>query len=174
MTILENQELVNRLKAIKILIVDVDGVMTDGRLHFSKGGSCSRVYHVKDGYGLKVLLKSGIDVAVISASMSEDLKIRFEGLGIKDVLLGSEDKVSQYEKLKQQKSFEDSEACFIGDELFDIPLLEKVGLSVTVPHAVDAVKKRVNYVTQFEGGQGAVREVSDAIRISQQIGPYLD
>ena len=172
--ILENQDLVNKLKAIKILIVDVDGVMTDGRLHFFKDGSYSRVYHVKDGYGLKVLLKSGIDVAVISASMSEDLKIRFEGLGIKDVLLGSEDKVSQYEKLKKQKGFNDSEACFIGDELFDIPLLETVGLSVSVPHAVDAVKKRVHYVTQSQGGQGAVREVSDAIRISQQIGPYLD
>ena len=173
MNLLENQNLINKLKAIKVFIVDVDGVMTDGRLHFFKDGSYARVYHVKDGYGLKVLMKSGVDVAVISASASDDLRARFEGLGIKDVFLGNEDKVLQYEKLKNQKGFEDSEACFIGDELFDIPLLKRAGFSATVPNAGHEVREAVDYVTMRESGKACAREVMDILRYAKGIIPVI-
>lgn len=162
-----------KLRNIKILILDVDGVMTDGRIFWLDGHGWTRHFHIKDGYGLKLLLKSGIDVAVISGGDSKDVRIRMEFLKIKHVYLGDEDKLKALDKIVLGTGFKLEQMAFMGDDLFDIPVMEKVGFSATVPHAVEAVKMRANYVTESPGGWGAVREVADALRQAQGLGPYL-
>jgi len=171
--LLETADLQARLKKIKILILDVDGILTDGRIFWLEGHGWTRNFHVKDGYGLKVLMKAGIDVAVISGGDSKDVRTRMEFLKIKYIFLGDEDKLKALDKIAQTTGLTHDQMAFMGDDLFDIPVIEKVGFSATVPHAVDAVKMRAHYVTQMHGGWGAVREIADAIRAAQGLGPYL-
>jgi 3-deoxy-D-manno-octulosonate 8-phosphate phosphatase (KDO 8-P phosphatase) len=170
--LLETPDLQARLKKIKLLILDVDGVMTDGTVFWLDGHGWTRHFHVKDGYGLKILMKAGIQVAVISGGDSRDVRTRMEFLKINYIYLGDEDKVKALEKIQQATQLPYDQMAFMGDELFDIPVMERVGFSATVPHAVDPVKARANYVTEIEGGWGAVREVADAIRKAQGLGPY--
>ncbi|NDD91079.1 HAD-IIIA family hydrolase [bacterium] len=172
--LLETADLRAKLKKIKILILDVDGVMTDGRVFWLDGHGWTRHFHVKDGYGLKVLMKHGIQVAIISGGESEDVRTRMKFLKIEHVFLGDEDKLKALEKIQTATGLSLEEMAFMGDDLFDIPVIERVGFSATVPHAVEAVKARAHYVTQTQGGWGAVREIADAIRHAQGLGPYLD
>jgi 3-deoxy-D-manno-octulosonate 8-phosphate phosphatase (KDO 8-P phosphatase) len=172
--LLETADLQARLKKLKILILDVDGVMTDGRVFWLNGHGWTRHFHVQDGYGLKLLMKAGIQVAVISGGESEDVRTRMKFLGIEHVFLGDEDKAKALDKILAATGLSSDQMAFMGDDLFDIPVLERVGFSATVPHAVEAVKRRVHYVTQAQGGWGAVREVADAIRKAQGLGPYLE
>jgi 3-deoxy-D-manno-octulosonate 8-phosphate phosphatase (KDO 8-P phosphatase) len=170
--LLETPDIQARLKKIKLFILDVDGVMTDGRVFWLEGHGWTRHFHVKDGYGLKILMKAGIQVAVISGGDSKDVRTRMEFLKIQHVFLGDEDKIKAFDKICESTGFKPEEMAFMGDDLFDIPVLERVGFSATVPHAVDPVKERVHYITESAGGWGAVREVADAIRKSQNHGPY--
>lgn len=172
--LLETSDLQERLRKLKILILDVDGVMTDGRVFWLDGHGWTRHFHVQDGYGLKLLMNAGIQVAVISGGESEDVRTRMKFLKIEHVFLGDEDKVKALDKIIAATGLSPEQMAFMGDDLFDIPVLERVGFSATVPHAVEAVKRRVHYVTQTQGGWGAVREVADAIRKSQGLGPYLE
>ncbi len=171
---LQSPDIQARLKKIKMLILDIDGVMTDGRLFWLEGHGWTRHFHIKDGYGLKVLMKAGIDVGIISGGDSKDVRARVEHLKIKHAYFGDENKLVAFEKILKDTGFKADQTAFMGDELFDIPVIEAVGFSATVPHAVDPVKKRAHYVTKSEGGWGAVREIADAIRIAQGLGPYLD
>src|SRR3954470_10240268 len=172
--LLETPDIQDRLKKIKLLILDVDGVMTDGRIFWLEGHGWTRNFHIKDGYGLKVLMKAGIQVAIISGGDSKDVRIRMEFLKIPHVFLGDEEKTKALDKIQSATGLPYEQMAFMGDDLFDIPVIEKVGFSATVPHAVDPVKARVHYVTETPGGWGAVREVADAIRKAQGLGPYLD
>lgn len=171
--LLETPDIQARLKKIKLLALDIDGVMTDGRVFWQEGQGWTRYFHIKDGHGLKVLMSAGIDVAVISGGDSQDVRIRMEFLKIKHVFLGDESKLKALDKIMSSTGFTAEQIAFMGDELFDIPVIEKVGFSATVPHAVDPVKARAHYVTESPGGWGAVREVADAIRKAQGLGPYL-
>jgi 3-deoxy-D-manno-octulosonate 8-phosphate phosphatase (KDO 8-P phosphatase) len=171
--LLETPDIQARLNKIKLLILDVDGVMTDGRVFWLEGHGWTRYFHIKDGYGLKVLMQSGIQVAVISGGDSEDVRTRMKFLRIEHVFLGDEDKIKAFEKIVQATGLHPEQMAFMGDDLFDIPVIEAVGFSATVPHAVSAVKARAHYVTETPGGWGAVREVADAIRKAQGLGPYL-
>lgn len=170
--LLETTEIQNRLKKIKLLLLDVDGVLTDGRIFWQEDQGWTRFFHVKDGYGLKLLMKAGIQVGVISGGDSKDVKTRVEFLKLNYAFLGDENKIVAFDKIVAASGLKPDQIAFMGDELFDIPVLEKVGFSATVPHAVDPVKERVHYITQHEGGWGAVREVADAIRKAQGHGPY--
>ncbi|MGK5082479.1 HAD hydrolase family protein [Bdellovibrionota bacterium FG-1] len=172
--LLETTDIQNRLKKIRLLILDVDGVMTDGRIFWLDGHGWTRHFHIKDGYGLKILMKCGIDVAIISGGDSKDVRTRMEFLKIKHVFLGDEDKLKALDKIIVTTGLALEQMAFMGDDLFDIPVIEKVGFSATVPHAVDPVKRRAHYVTESLGGWGAVREVADAIRKAQGLGPYLE
>ena len=170
---LDSPEIQTRLKKIKLLALDVDGVMTDGRIFWLEGHGWTRHFHIKDGYGLKILMKSGIQVAIISGGDSKDVRTRVEFLKIPYIFLGDENKLVALNKIVDSSKLELDQIAFMGDDLFDIPVLEKVGFSATVPHAVEEVKKKVHYITQTEGGWGAVREVADAIRRSQGLlGPF--
>ncbi len=163
----------SRLKKIKLLILDVDGVLTDGNVFWIEGQGWTRNFNVKDGYGMKILMKAGIDVAIISGGDSHDVRKRMEFLKIKHVFLGDEDKLKALDKILAATGLPADQVAFVGDELFDIPVMERVGFSATVPHAVEAVKRHAHYVTESPGGFGAVREVTDAIRFSQKLGPHL-
>jgi 3-deoxy-D-manno-octulosonate 8-phosphate phosphatase (KDO 8-P phosphatase) len=170
---LETPDLQQRLKKIKLLLLDVDGVMTDGRVFWLDGHGWTRHFHIKDGYGLKILMECGIQVAVMSGGDSQDVRTRMEFLNISHVFLGDTDKVKALEKIILSTGLTVDQMAFMGDELFDIPIIERVGFSATVPHAVDPVKARAHYITESPGGWGAVREVADAIRKAQGLGPYL-
>ncbi len=154
----------DRLKIVKMLILDVDGVMTDGRIWWIEGTGWTRAFSVKDGYGLKLLMKAGIDVAVISGGDSKSVRERAQFLGIKHVYLGDENKLIALDKIMKDTGYKYEQLAFVGDDLFDMPVLEKVGFSATVPHAVVEVKEIVHYITEEPGGFGAVREIADLIR----------
>ena len=162
-----SQSLQDRIKKIKMLILDVDGVMTDGRIWWIEGTGWTRAFSIKDGYGLKILMQAGFDVAVISGGDSKSVRERAKFLGIKHVYLGDENKMIALEKIIKATGLQADEMAFVGDELFDIPVLKAVGFSATVPHAVNEVKEIVHYITEEPGGFGAVREIADLIRNSR-------
>jgi 3-deoxy-D-manno-octulosonate 8-phosphate phosphatase (KDO 8-P phosphatase) len=147
-----------------MLILDVDGVLTDGRIWWIEGTGWTRSFSVKDGYGLKLLMRAGVEIAVISGGDSKSVRERAQFLGIKHVYLGDENKLTALGKIMASTGFTHEQMAFVGDDLFDIPVLEVVGFSATVPHAVPEVKDVVDYITQEPGGFGAVREVADLIR----------
>lgn len=161
------EELWRRLSGIRVLLVDVDGVMTDGHLQWSKENGWTRRYYIQDGYGLKLLMKQGVQIGVISGGDSADVRERVEFLGLQHVYLGNEDKIIAYEKIKNEVGCSDEQIAYIGDELFDIPVLEKVGVPVSVPAAVVEVKAVCQYITKQEGGKGAIRELVDMIRYAR-------
>ena len=157
-----------KLKKIKLFISDVDGVLTNGKIFWSENSGWTRIFSVKDGYGLKLLSRLGIELAIISGASSRDLKERAKLFSISHLYLGSEDKIIPYQDLREKTGYKDDEFSYIGDELFDIPVLRKVGLSATVSDAPKEVKKEVDYITKHRGGEGAVRELVDMLRYAHE------
>ncbi|MEO2068574.1 MAG: HAD-IIIA family hydrolase [Desulfurobacteriaceae bacterium] len=148
---------------IKLIILDVDGVMTDGTITYDSEGREYKSFNVRDGYGIVKALKSGIEVAVITGRKSKMVEIRCKELGIRDVFQGVDDKLRVYEVLKEKHNVEDFEVAAMGDDIPDLPILKKVGLSGAPSDAVEEIKKRVSFVSRFGGGKGAVREFIDYI-----------
>lgn len=169
---LDDSKAVEKLKKIKLFILDVDGILTDCRASWSQADGWTRTYCIYDGFGTKLLMQNGIQVAVISAGNSQDVRERCAMLNIKDVYLGSENKIVAYEKLVAEKGVSHEQCLYMGDELFDIPILEKVGFAASVPTAWDYVKEKVHYVTERLGGYGAVREVIEGTLKAQRLGHY--
>jgi len=153
----------NRFEKIKILMLDVDGVMTDGRIIINDLGEETKSFNVKDGYGIRVLLDAGIDVAIITGRESRVVEHRAKDLGIRLVYQGVKDKKAVCVKILEEKNLIRDQACYIGDDLPDIPPLRYVGLPVAVADAVKEVREAAVYITQKEGGNGAVREVCELI-----------
>lgn len=167
-------ELVKRLARIKLVALDVDGVLTDTRIFWLKEQGWTRMFSVKDGYAILMLQKAGIEVVIISGGKSDDLQARIERLGIQRYSMGNENKLTILDDMLKQNGLSYEQVLYIGDELMDIPVMEKVGFAATAPHAVRAVKNRAHYVTATPAGFGVVREVCDALRLIQGIGPYLE
>lgn len=153
----------SKLKKIKMLITDVDGVLTDGRLWLTNDLKWRRFFHVRDGVGMKLFMEAGLELGVISGGKSDDVLHRFEFLKIKHLYFEAQDKVEPFEKILRETGYKESEIAFIGDEVYDIPILKRVGVAVTVPEAVKSVKKASQIVTKTRGGWGAVRELIDMI-----------
>ncbi|MDP2167389.1 MAG: HAD-IIIA family hydrolase [Thermodesulfovibrionales bacterium] len=148
---------------IKLLILDVDGVMTDGGIILDNEGNELKTFHVRDGHGIKLLMNAGIGVAIISGRGSKALEKRAKDLGIKELYQKQENKIEVYERLLKKLGISDSETAFIGDEILDIPLLRRAGLPVAVSDAVEEAKGCAMMVTEKGGGKGAVREVAEFI-----------
>ena len=148
-----------------MLITDVDGVLTDGRLWISDAGKWCRFFHVKDGVGMKLLMDAGYEVGVISGGKSDDVVQRMSFLAIKHFHLEAADKNIPFEQILNESGLKEDEIAYVGDEIFDIPILERVGFAATVPGAVKEVKRAAHYVTKIGGGYGALREVIDLIRL---------
>ncbi|MCG3113857.1 MAG: HAD hydrolase family protein [Candidatus Manganitrophus sp. SB1] len=154
-----------RQKAMRIryLLLDVDGVMTDGTLYFDENGREIKGFSIYDGHGIRLLQRARIGVGIISGRSSAVVAWRAKELGIEDVHQGSRDKEAAYEMIKAKHRLQDEAVAFIGDDLIDLSLLRRVGFSIAVASAVDAVKQEVDWVTKKRGGEGAIREVIDFI-----------
>lgn len=153
----------NKLKRIRMVVMDVDGVLTDGSIIYSSDGMEFKRFHVHDGYGIFRAREKGLLFSIISGRTSKVTTIRAKRLDIADVYQGDTDKVSIFQKIKMKYKLDFDEVCFIGDDEFDLPLLRKVGFSAAPADAIKRVRDEVDYVTNAEGGRGAVREVIDLI-----------
>ena len=156
-------------KNVKLLILDVDGVLTKGEIIYDSQGAELKIFNVKDGLGVFLLSKVGIKTIFLSANNSSILKRRAKDMKVVEVIGGILPKESVLGKIKKKYKVKKSEICFVGDDWIDLGLLEKVGVSVAVSDASLAVKKVAKYVTRKKGGEGAVREVVDLIFKSQNL-----
>jgi 3-deoxy-D-manno-octulosonate 8-phosphate phosphatase (KDO 8-P phosphatase) len=147
--------------AIRLLVLDVDGTMTDGRLYFGPRGEAFKVFHVRDGQGIKRLDAAGVQVAVISGRTSKMVSVRCRELGVEHVIQGAEDKVLAFEKLRKRLKIGASESACVGDDAADVPLMKVVRLAFAVGDAHRDALRAAHVVTSLKGGQGAVREVCD-------------
>lgn len=163
----DKKALAARLKRIKLLILDVDGVLTDGSIIYNDEGIETKAFHVRDGHGIKMLMREGIDVALLTARSSRALEHRAKDLNISLVLQGRKDKLDGFIEILEKKAILPEEAACMGDDVVDLPLLMRAGLSVAVRDGVDEVKSRAHYITRLPGGRGAVREVTDMILKAQ-------
>ncbi|MFL6373626.1 MAG: KdsC family phosphatase [Pyrinomonadaceae bacterium] len=152
-----------RAKRIKLLILDVDGVLTDGRLYYGASGEELKVFDVRDGYGLKRWHDSGGRTAIISGRNSPIVERRASELRIRFVYQGRDDKSAAFAELLGQAEVAADECCFVGDDTLDVPLMRLVGLAVAVADAHDDAKAAAHHVTKAGGGRGAVREVADLL-----------
>ncbi|MBN1470202.1 MAG: 3-deoxy-manno-octulosonate-8-phosphatase KdsC [Syntrophaceae bacterium] len=162
-----------KLKVIKLLILDVDGVMTDGRIIMDDNGRETKNFNVRDGHGLKILQRYGVKVAILTGRKSKVVEYRAKDLEIKYVYQKVYNKKEVFEKILKKQKLSADEVAFIGDDIVDVPVLKKVGFSVAVADALDIVKKSVDYVTEHKGGKGAVREVCDMILQAQGKWPEI-
>jgi len=152
-----------KLIKIKLLILDVDGVMTDGRIIMDSEGREIKNFDVRDGHGIKVLQRYGIKVAILTGRQSQVVEHRAKDLDIKDVYQKVFNKKEVFEKILKKHKLSADEAAFVGDDIIDIPVLKSVGFSAAVADAMDVVKKSVDYVAKNNGGRGAVREICEMI-----------
>jgi 3-deoxy-D-manno-octulosonate 8-phosphate phosphatase (KDO 8-P phosphatase) len=149
--------------AIRLLVLDVDGVLTDGRLYFGSRGEALKAFHARDGYGIRQLISSGVAVAVISGRRSAAVSARCRELGIAPVLLGVADKLAAFARLRKRAGVAARECACVGDDLPDVPLFSLVGLSFAVADAHPLARRAADRVTALPGGLGAVREVCDRL-----------
>jgi len=156
-----------RAKKIKTLALDVDGVLTSGIIYYGSQEIELKGFFIHDGLGIKLLQKSGVQVAIISAKKSIAVERRLKDLDVSLVYLGYNEKLPAYNDLKQRLKLTDEEVAYMGDDLPDLPILRKVGLSFTVPQAPQLIQDSVNYVTKKKGGKGAVREACEIIMQAQ-------
>lgn len=156
-----------RARRVRLAVFDVDGVLTDGRLWLSDDGRETRAFNVRDGLGLKLLRGAGIEVAIISARRSRLVENRMSELGVPHVMQGQRDKAAAFDELLENLGLGPESAAFTGDDLPDLPVMQRAGLSVAVADAHAAVISRAHWVTRSPGGAGAVREVCDLVLSAQ-------
>ncbi len=153
----------SRLDRVELLILDIDGVLTDGRLYFSAGGESLKVFHVHDGHGIKLLKDSGVEVAALSGRRSAAVTVRMRELKVRHVIQGCQDKVAALEGLTQRLGVEPLACACICDDTSDLPLMSAVGFAAAVADAHPVVRAAAHWVSKAPGGRGAVRELCDAI-----------
>jgi 3-deoxy-D-manno-octulosonate 8-phosphate phosphatase (KDO 8-P phosphatase) len=157
------KRIIQKARRIKFLLLDVDGVMTDGTIYLDADGRETKAFNIYDGSGIHMLRKAGVQVGIITGRQSTIVAHRARELEITEVHQKILDKLKIYDELLLKYGLQDSEMAYIGDDVIDLPVLERVGLSVAVPNAHPDVKTRVDWVTQKAGGYGAVREVTDLL-----------
>jgi 3-deoxy-D-manno-octulosonate 8-phosphate phosphatase (KDO 8-P phosphatase) len=157
------------MKRVRLIIFDVDGVLTDGGVYFGANGEEQKRFHIADGLGMRLAHLAGIHTAVISGRESNAVSHRMQGLGVSDILQGVSDKRSAVESLKAKYALEDAEVAFVGDDLNDLPAFDAVGVRIAVANAVSALKQRADYITGATGGGGAAREAVEAILDAQGV-----
>jgi len=158
---------INKLKRIKLLLLDVDGVLTDGSIIYNDNGAETKIFNVKDGLGIRLLMEAGIKVGIVTGRSSKTLYHRCKNLGISLIFDGVHEKTSVLELISEQTGLQAEEIAFVGDDLLDLPLLKKVGFSIAVADAHETIIENVDMVTSKKGGDGAVREVCEAILKAQ-------
>lgn len=170
--------LAQRIQAIRLIAFDVDGILTDGGLYLTDSGEELKRFNSLDGHGLKMLKASGVELAIITGRTSRCVELRAKNLGITRLYQGVEDKWGAMQKLLAELNLSPEAAAFMGDDVVDLPVMRRVGLSITVPNAPQVVRDHAHYLSQREGGNGAVRETCELIMSAQgtldaQLAPYL-
>jgi 3-deoxy-D-manno-octulosonate 8-phosphate phosphatase (KDO 8-P phosphatase) len=151
------------LAQVKLLVLDVDGVLTDGRIIYTDSGEQIKQFSSRDGLGLRLLMDNGIQAGIITGRISGALTHRCRNLGIDLIFDGIFDKAQALEQMARQTGIDPSAMAFMGDDLIDLPAMNRAGIAIAVADAVDEVKARADIVTRASGGRGAVREICDAI-----------
>ncbi|MFD2165019.1 3-deoxy-manno-octulosonate-8-phosphatase KdsC [Thalassotalea euphylliae] len=159
--------IIDKASQIKLLVCDVDGVFSDGRIYLGNDGEELKAFHTKDGFGIKALIKSGVEVAIITGRNSTIVENRMKSLTVQHIVQGQEDKLPAMENIMAELGLVAEQVAFIGDDMPDFPCINKAGLGVAVSDAHPAVKNGADYVTFTPGGFGAVRELCDLIMQSQ-------
>ena len=161
------QDMLDKAKPIKLLVLDVDGVLTDGKLYFSNSGDELKAFSSLDGQGIKMLQSSGVEVAIITGRQSELVKRRAQNLGIKQLIQGREDKLTALDELRLNVGVDYPQIAYLGDDLPDLAAIRKVGLGMTVANGHSYVAEQADWQTRASGGDGAVREVCELIMRAQ-------
>ena len=164
---LETTEVERRARRIRLLLMDCDGVLTDGRIIFPADGDEQKMFHVHDGLGIALLHQAGLKTGIISGRTSSAVERRARELGITHVHQKAGDKVKVLEEVLHEAKLSPRECAYIGDDMTDIPIMRRVELAVAVANAVDETKRAAHYTTKLAGGRGAVREVCDLILKAQ-------
>jgi 3-deoxy-D-manno-octulosonate 8-phosphate phosphatase (KDO 8-P phosphatase) len=160
-------EAIQKARDIKLLVLDVDGVLTDGRLWYGNTGEELKAFHIQDGLGIKLLLRSGVDIAIITGRRSALVARRAKELGIRHVIQGREDKLAALETMRTELGIELEQIAYVGDDLPDLSAIRAAGLGIAVANAVAVVAEHAAHKTVRCGGDGAVREVCELILHAQ-------
>jgi 3-deoxy-D-manno-octulosonate 8-phosphate phosphatase (KDO 8-P phosphatase) len=173
-----HEQAVARAAQVRLMIFDVDGILTDGSLHYGPQGEVIKTFNVLDGHGIKLLQQSGVATAIISARQSEIVAKRAGDLGIQHVFQGVHDKRTAFQQLLAHTGSAPQACGFVGDDVIDLPILLQCGFAASVPNGHPEVRSRVHYVTTASGGRGAARELCDFILRAQgnyeaALAPYL-
>lgn len=171
--------IVDKIKPIRLIAFDVDGILTDGGLYLSDSGEEFKRFNSLDGHGLKMLKASGVQLAIITGRTSRCVEMRAKNLGITHLYQGIEKKWDAMQDLLGKLQLAPAAAAFMGDDVVDLPAMRRVGLALTVPNAHSVVRDFAHYTTKREAGHGAVREVCELIMSTQgtlaaQLAPYLE
>jgi len=152
-----------KLKHIQLLLLDVDGVLTDGSIIYNDDGSETKIFNARDGFGLKLVMSAGIKVGIVTGRSSQALRHRCDNLGIDLLFDGVGDKAQMLEEIVAQTGIDTEQTAFVGDDLPDLPIMKTAGLSIAVADAHEIVRQKADWTTLAQGGQGAVREVCEAL-----------
>ncbi len=166
-----SDDIMTKAAKIKLALFDVDGVLTDGKLHYSADGEQMKVFHALDGHGLKMLKSAGINVGVISARKSPALQTRLDDLGVQHCYLGVNDKRAVFDQLLAKLNLNGEDCCFVGDDVIDLPVMTQCGLKFSVENGHFIVRDMADWVSPLTGGQGAVRSICDVLLYSQNSYP---
>ncbi len=161
--LVRDREISSRVKKIKLVLMDCDGVLTDGRLYFSEQGEALKVFHARDGHGIVEWHKAGFRSGIISGRNSPIVDLRAKQLGVEFIRQGRKEKISAFDEILAAANVAADETAFIGDDTPDIEVMRRVGLAVAVGNAHEEVKSAAHFVTQQHGGHGAVRELIDML-----------
>jgi 3-deoxy-D-manno-octulosonate 8-phosphate phosphatase (KDO 8-P phosphatase) len=156
-------ELTERCRKVTLLLLDVDGVLTDGRLYFGPNGELMKAFFVRDGYGIKLWHEAGYRSGIISGRDSDIVSMRAADLSMSFVYQGNDDKLTAFNELIAEANVDPSEIAYVGDDTLDLPVFDRVGLAVAVADAHESVRWAAHYITKAAGGRGAVREVIDLL-----------
>jgi 3-deoxy-D-manno-octulosonate 8-phosphate phosphatase (KDO 8-P phosphatase) len=172
------QDILEKAAAVRLVVFDVDGVLTDGALFIGDDGQEYKAFNSKDGHGMVMLQETGVQIAVITGRTSEVVRIRMESLGVQHVFQGKRIKLPAYEELKQRTGLSDAQIAYVGDDVVDLPVMRRVGLAIAVQDAHPVAKRHAHWITPSGGGRGAAREACELIMEAQgtlekALGVYL-
>jgi 3-deoxy-D-manno-octulosonate 8-phosphate phosphatase (KDO 8-P phosphatase) len=172
------QDVLAKAAQIRLVIFDVDGVLTDGSIYFGDDGQEYKGFNTKDGLGMKMLQSTGVEIGIITGRSSHVVAMRMEGLGIRHVYQGQQQKLPAYEELKSKLGLDDHQVAYVGDDVVDLPVMCRVGLAVAVRDAHHLARQHAHWQTENNGGRGAAREVCELLMEAQgtlepSLGKYL-
>ncbi len=161
------QDILTKAARIRLVIFDVDGVLTDGSLFLGDDGQEYKAFNSRDGHGMKMLQSNGVTIAIITGRSSQVVSHRMASLGIEHVYQGARDKAPAYTELRDKLGLDDSQVAYVGDDVVDLPVMRKVGLAIAVQDAHELVKKHAHWQTPNRGGRGAARDVCELLMEAQ-------